>query len=104
MKCCNCESCTKGFFKSRPDDYVCIGVKEPFIIENINSECSEYNEEYWDNRYKNLKNKINMLEFDKIVMLDFIEENGLEENWSDYLESINYEESVRELFYNSNMI
>lgn len=42
MKCKDCECCKKGWFKNRPDDYVCTGVKHPFVIENINRECTEY--------------------------------------------------------------
>lgn len=40
--CRECKACRKGFFKSKPDKYVCIGVKEPFIIENIDRFCTEY--------------------------------------------------------------
>lgn len=40
--CVDCNCCRKGFFKSKPDRYVCIGVPEPFIIENINAPCTEY--------------------------------------------------------------
>lgn len=42
MKCKECVCCRKGWFLSSPNDYVCIGVKNPFIINNINEECSEY--------------------------------------------------------------
>lgn len=42
MKCKDCEACRKGFFSSKPETYVCIGVKEPFVIDNINVECTEY--------------------------------------------------------------
>ena len=42
MKCKNCSACHKGYFKSKPDDYVCIGVCEPFVIRNIDNECTEY--------------------------------------------------------------
>ena len=44
MKCKNCSACHKGYFKSKPDDYVCIGVCEPFVIRNIDNECTEYPE------------------------------------------------------------
>lgn len=44
MKCKDFECCHKGFFKSKPDSYVCIGVPEPFIIDDINAECTEYPE------------------------------------------------------------
>lgn len=44
MKCKECNSCKKGWFTSRPDEYVCIGVKTPFVIADINVECTEYPE------------------------------------------------------------
>lgn len=48
MKCKDCSSCQKGFFKPQPDKYVCIGVKEPFIINNIENYCTEYPEKNKD--------------------------------------------------------
>lgn len=42
MKCKNCKGCRKGYFKSKPEEYVCIGVLEPFVIKDINSNCTEY--------------------------------------------------------------
>ena len=42
MKCKDCGSCEKGWFPSRPYDYVCIGVKYPFVIDDIDAECTEY--------------------------------------------------------------
>lgn len=42
MKCINCNCCHKDFFHYAPDAYVCTGVKEPFIINDINAECTEY--------------------------------------------------------------
>lgn len=42
MKCKDCNSCKKGWFSSRSDDYVCIGVKYPFVINDIDVECTEY--------------------------------------------------------------
>lgn len=44
MKCKDCDGRKLGYFKSQPDKHVCISVKEPFIIENINHECTEYPE------------------------------------------------------------
>ena len=44
MKCKDCDSCKKGFWASKPEAYICIGVKEPFEIHDINSECTEYPE------------------------------------------------------------
>lgn len=44
MKCCECSACRKGWFESQPDSYVCIGVLEPFIISDVNAECTEYPE------------------------------------------------------------
>jgi hypothetical protein len=45
MKCIDCISCKKGWFKCHPSDYVCLGVKHPFVIEDVNQECTEYK---WD--------------------------------------------------------
>ena len=42
MKCKDCRCCHKGWFKSKPDEYVCTGVKHPFVIEDINHDCTEY--------------------------------------------------------------
>ena len=44
MKCNHCDHCRKGFFESKPEAYVCIGVPEPFVIDDINVECTEYPE------------------------------------------------------------
>ena len=44
MKCKECKACRKGFFASKPEVYVCIGVPEPFVIDDINVDCSEYPE------------------------------------------------------------
>lgn len=44
MKCIECDCCHKGYFESQPDKYVCIGVKEPFVIPDVNAECTEYPE------------------------------------------------------------
>ena len=49
MKCKDCSACHKGYFKSKPDDYVCTGVCEPFVIENIDKECTEYPEKNKEN-------------------------------------------------------
>ena len=42
MKCKDCNCCTKGWFSYKPDAYVCTGVKEPFVISDINRQCTEY--------------------------------------------------------------
>ena len=49
MKCKDCDACYKGYFKSRPNEYVCTGVCEPFVIRNIDNECTEYPEKNKDN-------------------------------------------------------
>lgn len=46
MKCKDCKACKKGWFSSDPDNYVCIGVKEPFAINDINAECTEYKDKH----------------------------------------------------------
>lgn len=42
MKCKDCDCCHKGFFQSKPEAYVCTGAPEPFVIDDINVECTEY--------------------------------------------------------------
>ena len=42
MKCIDCNSCKLGFFKSKPEKYVCTGTKEPFEIKDANHQCTEY--------------------------------------------------------------
>lgn len=44
MKCKECRCCKQGFFPSQPDAYVCTGVKMPFVISDVNVECTEYAE------------------------------------------------------------
>ena len=42
VKCKDCNYCKKGWFKSSPELYVCIGVKHPFVVDDINVDCTEY--------------------------------------------------------------
>ena len=42
MKCKDCNCAHKGFLVHKPDAYICIGVPEPFEIEDMNNECTEY--------------------------------------------------------------
>lgn len=44
MKCKDCNCCQKGYWRSKPNAYVCIGVAEPFEIEDIYMDCTEYSE------------------------------------------------------------
>ena len=44
MKCKDCNCCKLGHFKEMPNDYVCTGVKHPFIINDIEHQCTEYPE------------------------------------------------------------
>lgn len=37
MKCKECDACIK-----QGKEYVCTDIKEPFVIDNIEMECSEY--------------------------------------------------------------
>lgn len=42
MKCKDCEFVRKGFFSSEPETYVCIGVREPFEVdENAEHPCGK---------------------------------------------------------------
>lgn len=56
MRCIDCDCCKKGWFKSKPEEYVCTGVKEPFLISNINEECTEYMDEYFKKDKDNSNN------------------------------------------------
>lgn len=96
MKCRDCTSCEKGFFSSQPEEYVCIGVKEPFVIDNINTDCTEYSEEYWKNVI--LKNKKEIDLKDVLVLYDeeseqiFYEPNDfVDYYWDKYLFGKEYE-------------
>ena len=69
MKCKDCFACRKGYFESKPQAYVCIGVKEPFVIYDINVECTEYPEksstfiEYlYEQETKDIENVIKTLD------------------------------------------
>lgn len=42
MICKECSCMRLGWIKSRPEEAWCIGVKNPFRIENINQKCTEY--------------------------------------------------------------
>ena len=66
MKCKDCSACRKGFFKSDPESYVCIGVKEPFIVDNIDHACTEYPEKNKDTREEDRIKKL----------IQFIEESN----------------------------
>ena len=45
MKCKDCDCCKQGWFLHLPSNtYACIGVNEPFVIKDINNECTEYEE------------------------------------------------------------
>lgn len=42
MRCKDCGCCKPGYFKSAPEKHVCVGVKVPFVIDDINHDCTEY--------------------------------------------------------------
>lgn len=43
MKCRDCTCAIRGYFKSVPEAYVCIGVKNPFVINCFpDAECAVY--------------------------------------------------------------
>ena len=52
MTCRECKCIRKGWIKSRPDEYWCIGVKHPFKVDNLDMECPEY----FDNEQHNQPN------------------------------------------------
>lgn len=42
MKCKDCEYCKKCCFPGNTNLYVCEGVNIPFVIEDIDVQCTEY--------------------------------------------------------------
>lgn len=42
MKCRECSNCYKGYWASAPEAYICVDVKEPFEIIDINVECIKH--------------------------------------------------------------
>lgn len=66
MRCIECKACAKGWFPSKPSAYVCIGVREPFVISDINHECTEYPEKEFKNE------KCNLCKGDKKFKINFI--------------------------------
>lgn len=62
MKCKDCTACYLGWFESKPDKYVCIGVREPFIIKDINHECTEYKIEHSISENSITKKQKNLIE------------------------------------------
>lgn len=70
MKRRDCKYAKRGYFSSVPEAYVCIGVKEPFVITNYpNAECTEYKNE-------NLKSMVH----DSVYMELFAVKNGVRYN------------------------
>ena len=69
MKCKDCHACRKGFFESKPKAYVCTGVKESFVIDDIGVECTEYPEKnstfaecLYEQETKDIENAIKTLD------------------------------------------
>lgn len=54
MKCRDCNACVIHNYEPW-----CNGVKEPFKIINIYNNCTEYNEEYWNNALGKSYNSVN---------------------------------------------
>ena len=46
MICKECKSCFKGWYKDKPDTYVCIGRPEPTIINDVGAKCLEYGDDW----------------------------------------------------------
>lgn len=47
MKCKYCSCAIQGYFNHLKEEYVCTGVKEPFVISDYeNAECTEYKSWY----------------------------------------------------------
>ena len=68
MKCRDCECAKRGYFKSVPYAHVCIGVKEPFVIENINEDCRLYKEKQAKMQMDKEKLKESLIDYFKYEM------------------------------------
>ena len=42
MKCKECDACVKHFYSNTVYVHMCTGVPEPFVIDDIEQECTEY--------------------------------------------------------------
>lgn len=73
MKCKDCPCNVKGFFLCKPDVYTCIGVKEPFIIEDPNVECTEYPEM----REEKSMGKVNLYRVNGIDYAPYVGDDGI---------------------------
>lgn len=76
MKCIECDNCRKGWFQSKPEAYVCIGVKEPFVIADAGQECTEYPEKRRPNAVVNEK----LATFDENVSMGptyYVDDQGI---------------------------
>ena len=69
MKCRDCNCAKKGYFKSKPDAYVCIGVKEPFVISNLDAKCV-----YKDRQDNAVNNEGEYMEESKFNKEDFTDD------------------------------
>jgi hypothetical protein len=87
MKCKDCVCCKLGWF-GISSDYVCTGVKEPFVIKDINEDCPEYAKECWNyNKPDNTKQiKDSIVYFQNWIKDDLKELDGDTE--SDYAQFI----------------
>lgn len=76
MKCKDCNACKKGWFSSRPDEYVCIGVEYPFVIDDIDAECTEYEDK------RDMTEKEKLFEYvNKPLTTNARNSMGCSENW-----------------------
>lgn len=71
MTCRECKCIRKGWIKSRPDEYWCIGVKHPFKVENIHQECTEYsnNEQYTQPTWGTIATDVDEPQAPKLIVL-----------------------------------
>lgn len=70
MKCKDCSSCICLDYMGGSTHY-CYGIKEPFKIYNLESECTEYPKKYWENTNQN-----KLMEFTENTSIK--KDNGLE--------------------------
>ena len=89
MKCKDCDACYKGYFKSKPDDYVCTGVYEPFVIENIDNECTEHLEKNKEDTPMMIEKSLAQILKNQYLILHYLShctcyDSGLNKNINNY--------------------
>lgn len=96
MKCRHCSYARRGWFKSVPEAYVCVGVPEPFVIKDYpDAKCIKYKDESVKDTINDGLCEVNYMEPEK-----YFAEQVEKYNMIDPLEILNW---YRNLYYKENV-